>query len=81
MLRRLGARPYLLCAGEIRSGTVRFVLAYFYDDGFLPHTESQCYLNLGQPQRAVAQAEQSLKLHDPQLVRDNAFSKLYLATT
>lgn len=56
-------------------------LAYFYDDGFLPHTESQCYLNLGQPERAVAQAEQSLVLHDPQLVRDNAFSKLYLATT
>jgi len=56
-------------------------LAYFYDDGFLPHTESQCYLNLGQPEAAVERAEQSLKLHDPKLVRDNAFSKLYLATT
>ncbi|WP_280335518.1 hypothetical protein [Nocardia wallacei] len=56
-------------------------LAYFYDDGFLPHTESQCYLNLGLPKQAVAKAEQSLMLHDPQLVRDNAFSKLYLATT
>ncbi|MBF6175251.1 hypothetical protein [Nocardia blacklockiae] len=56
-------------------------LAYFYDDGFLPHTESQCFLNLGQPERAVSRAEQSLMLHDPKLVRDNAFSKLYLATT
>ncbi|MBB5911924.1 tetratricopeptide (TPR) repeat protein [Nocardia transvalensis] len=56
-------------------------LAYFYDDGFLPHTESQCYLNLGRPDRAVAQAERSLELHNPELVRDNAFSKLYLATT
>ncbi|WP_147288818.1 hypothetical protein [Nocardia mexicana] len=56
-------------------------LAYFYDDGFLPHTESQCYLNLGQSDRAVEKAEQSLALHDPHMVRDNAFSKLYLAAT
>ncbi|MFF7944519.1 hypothetical protein ACFZC5_32840 [Nocardia gamkensis] len=56
-------------------------LAYFYDDGFLPHTESQCYLNLGQPERAVASAERSLQLHDPGMLRDNAFSKLYLAAT
>ncbi|MGV9674985.1 hypothetical protein ACWDSJ_06880 [Nocardia sp. NPDC003482] len=56
-------------------------LAYFYDDGFLPHTESQCYLNLNRPDVAVERAEQALALHDPNMVRDNAFSALYLATT
>ncbi|SDD21208.1 helix-turn-helix transcriptional regulator [Actinokineospora iranica] len=54
-------------------------LAYFYDSGSLANAKAICHLNLRQPTEAVSQARNALRLHNRSLVRDNAYTMLYLA--
>ncbi|PWW51488.1 helix-turn-helix transcriptional regulator [Actinokineospora spheciospongiae] len=53
--------------------------AYFFDHSYLPSTRSACFLNLDRPADAARQARDSLTHRDGALVRDNAYTMLYLA--
>ncbi|SDC87756.1 helix-turn-helix transcriptional regulator [Actinokineospora iranica] len=54
-------------------------LAYFYDEGSIGSAKSSCFLALDRPHDAVAQAHNSLSRHEKAMVRDNAYTMLYLA--
>ena len=54
-------------------------LAYFYDQGQYLATRTGCLLELGDPQRALATAGQSLAAADPAFVRNVALTRLAMA--
>ncbi len=54
-------------------------LAYFYDSGSLSNAKAICFLELGRPLDAATEAKTALAQHEKALVRDNAFTMLYLA--
>ncbi|GLZ41891.1 transcriptional regulator [Actinokineospora sp. NBRC 105648] len=54
-------------------------LAYFYDNGSVGSAKAKCFLALGRPHDAAAEARTALAQHEKSLVRDNAFTMLYLA--
>jgi tetratricopeptide (TPR) repeat protein len=51
---------------------------YFYTRGQLAGTQSHCLLQLGDVRGAIRAGEESLNLIDPSLVRNLAFTKLFL---
>jgi hypothetical protein len=52
---------------------------HFYDNGMHASSRSLCYLQLGQPERAVDQARESLDAFDPSFVRNIGITTLDLA--